>query len=519
MTRSRRYVVAASAALAAIVAAPSLAAYICHPDPRGTRRLTVAGFVERYVVAGPHVSVAVRSSEGCKVVAWNTLTGLQRTTGASCLSLLGRSLSTPAALRTFVTPANSKGPDTLNVFRGTVRIANWPLPAKPRVLHVADGYALFSATDGGTYALRLGDGRVAALGPAAAGDVPQISELGAVFAERHGYSSAKGDVLKFIPTSGINAEVDRNARPLRTGGAIQSLAMDGPRVALAVRDRAGRCDRVVYLNVLRAPAQRISAPVGPTCVPGQKTQISAVAIGGFRTEWLAASGNRASLVIGSPRCQEWVVRRLGTGPGGEDVVGMAADGKTLAFAVTNHERELRGLSSIDVIAGTYSPRTIITGRGQPVALSVDGNTIATLFADGTVDVRTARGRSVARFAVGTGRAIALSDGKLVVLRATRLDVYSLASRNRIHAVRIPRVTVNALDAQYGIAVVAAGRNALAVDLATGAVAVVGSSASPVVGAAIERPGVAFASTSGDRGLATFVPLARVQALLGGRTAR
>jgi hypothetical protein len=224
-------------------------------------------------------------------------------------------------------------------------------------------------------------------------------------------------------------------------------------------------------------------------------------------------------VIGSPLCQEWVVRRLGTGPGGENVVGMAADGNTLAFAVTNHERELRGLSSVNVIAGTYSPRTIITGRGQPVALAVDGTTIATLFADGTVDVRTAQGRSVARFAVGAGRAIALSDGKLVVLRATRLDVYSLASRNRIHAVRIPRVTVNALDAQYGIAVVASGRNALAVDLATGAAAVVGSSASPLVGAAIERPGVAFASTRGDRGLATFVPLARVQALLGGRTSR
>jgi hypothetical protein len=53
-----------------------------------------------------------------------------------------------------------------------------------------------------------------------------------------------------------------------------------------------------------------------------------------------------------------------------------------------------------------------------------------------------------------------------------------------------------------------------VDLTTGAKAVVGRAARPLVGAMIERPGVAFASTSGDRGVATFVPLTKVEALLG-----
>src|SRR5947199_4374 len=151
MTSSRRLVVAAAVALGAILAAPALAAYICHPDP-----------------------------------------------------------------------------------------------ARPRTLRVSTGYALFTAADGGTYALRLRDGRVAALGAAVPGDSPRINELGAVFAERHGYSSDPGNRLKFVPTSGMASEVNRNTRPLRTGGAIRSLAMDGLRVALAIQDRNGRCDRVMY---------------------------------------------------------------------------------------------------------------------------------------------------------------------------------------------------------------------------------------------------------------------------------
>src|SRR5215813_6975548 len=176
MNGTHRLVFAVCGALAAVVAAPALAAYICHPDPAGTRRLALAGPAERYVLAGPRVSVAVHTRAGCKVVSWNTLTGLQRTTGASCLSLLGRDLSAPSGLRAVVAPASPFRPDTLEVYRGVRRIAAWPLPARPRALHVAAGYALFTAGDGGTYAVRLRDGRVAGLGAAVSGDDPQINE-------------------------------------------------------------------------------------------------------------------------------------------------------------------------------------------------------------------------------------------------------------------------------------------------------------------------------------------------------
>jgi hypothetical protein len=516
MTGLHRLVLGVFGALAAVVAGPAIAAYICHPDPAGTRRLTLAGPADRYLLDGPRVTVAVHTRAGCKVVSWNTLTGLHRATGAGCLSLLGRNLSAPAGLRATVAPATALRPDTLDVFKGAQRIAAWPLPARPRALQSAAGYALFTARDGGTYALRLRDGRVAALGAAVPGDVPQIGKAGAVFAERSTYTTTTRNRLEFVPRSGMEAELRRDARPLRTGGAIRSLAMDGPRVAIAVRDRAGRCDRVLYWNVLRAPVQRISAPEGPTCVPGRPTGISAVAIGGFRTEWLAETGKQSAVVVGSPRCQEWVVRRLVNGPGGERVVAMAADGSTLAFGVTEQQRELRGLASVDVVSGKYSPRTILTGRVQPVGVAVDGDVVATALADGTVDVRTVRGRHAATLHAGHVGAIALDAGKLVALRPGRLAVYDLASATRERTIPIPRATANRLDVQYGIAVLAAGRQALAVDLTTGRQAVVGSVASRLLAVAIERPGVAFASTGARSGLARFVPLARVQQLLGRR---
>src|SRR5690242_15692690 len=213
MRSSRRLVLAASSTLAAIAAAPALAVYVCHPDPPGTRTLAVSGSVERYAVSGPRVSVAVRTPQACNVVAWNLLTGLHATTGASCLSLLGRNLTTTTALRAVVVPANAAGPDTLAVLRGGEQVARWPLPVRPRTMHVSSGYAVFAGRDGGAYALRLRDGRVAALGAAVAGDVPQVDDLGAVFAARQAYSSRTGVKMKFVPTTGIDMEVDQAARP------------------------------------------------------------------------------------------------------------------------------------------------------------------------------------------------------------------------------------------------------------------------------------------------------------------
>jgi hypothetical protein len=96
-------------------------------------------------------------------------------------------------------------------------------------------------------------------------------------------------VLEFVPRAAIAKIIARTAKPLVTGGPIRSISMDGPRVALAVGDTRGRCDRVLYWNVAWWPVQRISSPSGVTCmIRPQGMEIPRVAIGGFRSEWVTA---------------------------------------------------------------------------------------------------------------------------------------------------------------------------------------------------------------------------------------
>ena len=131
-------------------------------------------------------------------------------------------------------------------------------------------FAVFSARGGGgLYALRLSDGQVGLLGPNRRLDAPQLVDDGVFYQDDEFKRDARQGIvrLKFIPTQGISSIIDRAQRPLITSGHIESLAMDGPRVALAVADRAHACDRVLYWNVAWRPVQRISAPNGPTCIP------------------------------------------------------------------------------------------------------------------------------------------------------------------------------------------------------------------------------------------------------------
>ena len=229
-------------------------------------------------------------------------------------------------------------------------------------------------------------------------------------------------------------------------------------------------------------------------------RIGAVAIGGFRAAWLAQGGGATDrLVVGSPLCQEWVVGRLTRGPGGDQLTGAAGDGATLAFAVTHHERELRGLTGVAVVNGHFRPRTIATGVGAPVSLSVDSGSIAILWSNGTVEIRGRGGDFRATVRVGAARAIALEGSRLAVLRSSRLDVYDVGSGVRTKTVDVPRRAGSSLDVQYGIAAFAIGRSAAVVDLDTGRMAIVGRAPVALAGVQIEAPGLAFAYRAGTWG--------------------
>ena len=56
-------------------AAPAVAAYVCHPDPAGTRVLALHGNVVGYARHGSDLVVAVQAAGACRTVTWSPASG------------------------------------------------------------------------------------------------------------------------------------------------------------------------------------------------------------------------------------------------------------------------------------------------------------------------------------------------------------------------------------------------------------------------------------------------------------
>jgi hypothetical protein len=501
----RRHVVVAGAVAVGLTLTAPAAAYLCHKDPPGTRILFVHGRIAYYSAGGTQATLAFDGARGCRMVRWNAASGKVAMRAASCSR--SHPIRELASSQAQLTPASTARPATLN---------GWPLPARPVRIAVGGKFAVFAAAGGGgLYALRLSDGHVGLLGPSRPRDTPALTRAGVFYQDdefkqdrRHGIVR-----LKFVPTSGIAMIVDRAQRPLITHGRISSLAMDGPRVALAVADPSGKCDRVLYWNVAWRPVQRISAADGPTCVLRRRTAITQVAIGGFRAAWLRASGSGQAIVAGSPKCQEWVIRRLRAGSGADTVTAVAGDAQTLAFAIARHEREIRGTAEVAVISGRFRAVDVAARRGSPERLAIDTGRIAVLWDDGVVEVRGVRGHLLQTLQIGKARALAMSGDRLLALRATRVDAYSLRGRDRVGTWHVP-AGLDGLDVHYGVAVLHSPRQVFGLDLETGRHVVLGRTAGGILDAEIEAAGVAYAYNVGARGVVRFVPIAAVMRTLG-----
>src|SRR5206468_12506235 len=65
------------AGAAALAFAGSAVAYICHPDPPGTRSLTIQAHVDGYTMRGTRVAISFRAN-GCeRRVVWQPLVSMQ----------------------------------------------------------------------------------------------------------------------------------------------------------------------------------------------------------------------------------------------------------------------------------------------------------------------------------------------------------------------------------------------------------------------------------------------------------
>ena len=394
-------------------------------------------------------------------------------------------------------------------------ISRWPVPYEPVTLDVYRDRAVFSdARHGGLYALSLRDGRIGFVGPNRRSDQPQIDRRGVAYEDDlYKRDASNGRVLfKYVPAHAVADEIRTAGHPVTLTGPLKTLAMDGPRVAAAYRDRRHGCDRIVFWNVpwnYVAPVSR--APDGdeeeakeaeeyPTCagVGRGRPRVAALAIGGIQASWILEGQNRRLVHSTSAACVEHIVRT------GSQVRVVAGHGGLLAYGTQD--------GRVGVIHGSKAPRgeAVVAGAGGVSSLSVDRGRIAVLRQNGEVEVRTTTGELVSTLETHGARAIALRAGTLLVLTTDdRLEVFDAATGTRRSTWPVPEGVRSEVDAHYGVAVLTRNRQIFAVNLASGRTVHVATAPSSAR-AQIEAPGIAYGYNLGGRGRLRFIPLSTIE---------
>jgi hypothetical protein len=508
-------------ATAGLAAAAAGDAARCHPDLPGTRSLTVTGHVVGYTLTGGRVDVHwVRSSDCAGTAVWNYAAVPHAKASAPC-----RQTTTPAQgsaarrlvaaqgnriVRVVLAPASVDRPDRLQVLdRATRRlIASWPLFERPaRVALYSDIAILSSAKRHALDALRISDGRIAMLGIARAGDRPVIGPAGVLYEDDLDLYMHRASpdlvTLKLVPLAIVRRQFAApEARRINTS-RINAISMDGKRVAFVVHDQRGQCDRVLFWSIPWHFVAPFTQKVGPTCLPTHAPGgVTNVAIAGDRAVWTTRYGGTTRVIASSIiNCVEWVVARPGVGA--QHVAGLTGDGGVLAYAVNGRA------STVSLVPTHWRSRTIAGSDAAVAGISADSARVAALQKDGTVSIVTRSGRLVGQLSVGSSRAIALRRKTLAVLGHASLTLYRLGSNHSVQRWTVP-ADATSVDLQYGIALLTAGHDVIAVNTSTGRTARLLHAPGRVEGQ-IEAPGATVAFNVGNRGHLRFIPMSVIEA--------
>jgi hypothetical protein len=194
---------------------------------------------------------------------------------------------------------------------------------------------------------------------------------------------------------------------------------------------------------------------------------------------------------------------------GDHFLEVAGNSRSIAYAIVHAD----GTSTL-ALSGTTSKwaTTRLKLATAPRALVSDGDRVAVLDADGKVTFRTISGEEAASLDVRAAQRIAFRGDLLATASGTGVDLYKVSTRTRIAAWKFGS-PVTGLSMRYGIAVVSAGHDVIALRVSDGKrVRLARTEGSPL--AAIDRAGIAFASSAFGHGLVTFVPMADVERVLG-----
>jgi hypothetical protein len=508
------------AGAAALAFAGSALAYICHPDPPGTRSLTIEGRVDGYKMTGSRVAISYRANRCEQRVVWQPLVSTK--SQEACTKAPTRGPAKRVAFDGRLRVVLEKGsripdrPDRLAVYdaRTGAGLHNWPLPAKASSLDVSRGVAVLS-TFNGVYAVRLTDGLFALIGVKRNGDRPQIEPAGAVYEDnRYKRSGGPSAVVTFVPFAGLERRLHL-AGPLRVPGSVGDFSMDGRSVIFVEHDRVGRCDHIGLWSIpWHFSTQLMDEP--PICPkrhgPGG---ITALALGGQYLEVITRYGNVQTLISSTMvNCIERVVARTRIRPDGSGriVRALAADESMMAYANGPQTVTSDGVGRIGLLQG-QSRAGILVSDSVPMQLAADRRQLAVLRADGRIDVWLGD-RLRRSFKPAGPRALALRAGELTVLTRRRtLDVFSVRSGKLVHSWRVPSGTSPAIQVHFGVAVLSAGRNVFALRLATGRRAVL-FHAPAAVAAQINDVGVVYRYNLPGAGFLGYIPFTAVERALG-----
>jgi hypothetical protein len=549
-----------------LVGAGVAAADRCHTPLLGTRSLTLDGGVTGYRFSGDSVLVGWSRAADCAgTVVWNYTSTEHTKVASTCRRLSTGNEGTAAdrlvasdarhTVRVLLVPTSLDTPDRLVVLDRSTnrRVASWPLFERPaRVALQGDIAILSGAKRQALYALRISDGRIAQIGITRAGDRPQIGPAGVLYQtdldlKKH-RSAPTERTLNLLPLASVRAELSRPfttvhkymsysrpaasaaTQPLQrrsapapyTGAdpprpfessAITAIAMDGPRVAMAVHDPSGRCDYVLFWNVGWHYVTRLTRATGPTCLPVHAPGgITNVAIAGSRAVWTVSYGGTTRVIAAAiTDCQEWVVARPSAGT--QRVAGLSGDEGVLAYALSPSRKAERTLASVGIVPQFWRGIPIQQLRNGVVGLSTFDGAVAVLGTQGRVSITTRGGALTGQIETGRSRAVALRRNVLAALtdRGT-LDVYSRDAGRRLHSWPVPPKTMS-LDVQYGTALLTADKDVYAMNLATGRTAHL-FHAPTRVAAQIEAPGAAIQFNQAGHGYLRFVPMSRIETSTG-----
>ena len=329
-----------------------------------------------------------------------------------------------------------------------------------------------------------------------------------------------------VPAGGASGPVTRIKN---TNGWIESLAMDGPRVAYAVQGRSA-CTKLFVWNVQTQGAALVSG--NGTCAADSTSTgggVTEIAVAGLRVAWVVNEGGNTEsdddlYTATLPNARETrIASALRTGDvdgvlAGEWIHGLVGGGDRIAVnRWTTDDRGEITKGSLQRVGGVLT--TIAAGTTTLHARSLDVRRVAVLRSDGQVALYdTDTGKVLLTVEPSSAREAALRRDSIVVLTRTKtIEIFN--SKTGV-AVKTWPVAAGAaqLDVHSGIVAYAVGRRVHVLRLADGKDAVLATAPRAIADLEIEAPGIVYAYNTvkgiKDVGNLAFVPLSKATSLLG-----